>query len=347
MSVKCEYYDIIYKQSETILVFYAKEVCLMNKEIEQTVRRIERIMAYGKGFSSCANDYTNGGCYVYAKIMAIIIKGVHLYISNEECHVICEYKGFFWDSEVKDGSIKNLSSFVPFKGRETNVYCLDNYGLGENNTINSIDEIIRTVKRYIKKYGDDGSIKRRLNRFENLLDKEGYERKNKDLCERLQSLDIPERFKENILDVEKCFASFDCMNNFHPYSYTHGGCYQYARVLSFVLGVPTLYLSMNVGHCAMKIGKEFLDSEGICKDEISEFSEFSKDGTEDEYCIEEFGIDEPLENIEKILTVAQMYLERFCPDYTKKNVKKRIDDYICLLKGIGYCDFVEKFNIKI
>lgn len=316
------------------------------KNLEEKIKEVESIFSFGHDFKEYAREYYYDGCYVYAKVMSIIIPGTEIFVNSSYTHVICKYGDKTWDAVHKKGKINDEDSYIPLNHCYSNVFCLKNLGQGKNKLVNNLDEIIRVVYKYIDKYGDeDGKITERISKYRKFIKKNNFPVTNPKLNTRLSSLDIPEKYKEAIFDVEKCFADFDEEDLFSPFAYTHGGCYQYARVLKCVLGTPTLMLDIDIGHCFMKIGEEYVDSEGTVETEEYSFHEFENDSSDDDYCLEEFGYGDCERNIKKILTVTAKYIKIYCPSNKKKMVIKRTKEFIHNLEEYGLPSYESYFRV--
>lgn len=116
-----------------------------------------------KDFNDIAYLFTHGGCYIYAKIISIIIPRAKVYYNFDEGHCAVYLDGVLFDSE---GIIKeNINDFLPSKNIDDDYCCLDEYGLEGS----SYEHIVDTVEEYLKRYKVYDSTEKKLEKFLELI----------------------------------------------------------------------------------------------------------------------------------------------------------------------------------
>lgn len=134
----------------------------LTKKHESVIRNIENILADGDEFSEIAEEFITGGCYVYAKIIQLIIPSAVPYINYAMEHVIVKLDGVSFDSI----GIHNYSGHK--LDDEDEEHCLYNYGLCSfEYPEDSIYYIEDMVSAYTEKYGgkEKEEIEKRLDDY--------------------------------------------------------------------------------------------------------------------------------------------------------------------------------------
>ncbi len=92
--------------------------------------------------------YTHGGCYLYAKIISMVLPGSKVYLSKRGAHCAVYYKGYLYDA---DGKIAyDTSKYRPLSNDFLDdIYCLEHFHseCTPKQDINFISEI---VNKYVE-----------------------------------------------------------------------------------------------------------------------------------------------------------------------------------------------------
>lgn len=215
--------------------------------MDKRIKKIKKII--GKlnceKFCDISDDYIYGGCYVFAEIVRIICgNDVELYISRRLGHCFCKMGEEFFDA---NGAVKKnfLESARPWIKNDT-LYCIYQFGMREDsvaNIVNTLDEIIKVVKQYIKENKDESiSIQKRLDNYISFINRHQFPTKHENIREQLKELPILEKNKERIDLIEKEFILHVMKERKEEESFDelmerkYLGSYSFAKLLSIILG---------------------------------------------------------------------------------------------------------------
>ena len=129
----------------------------MTEEQSKQINLIKNILSDNNKF--IVRKYTQGKCYIFAKIIEIIIPETKLYLSKELEHCIFYINGKYYDANgiVPKNTIQYYKKFA-----DDDIYCLKNYNA--RNYQESILIIKNAVNEYLKiNYNNNTYI--RLNKY--------------------------------------------------------------------------------------------------------------------------------------------------------------------------------------